>query len=300
MKRGRLFYRYEILGEGGFKVVERLYAQKIALFDVEFAQNKINLSIDACDCKKLFAISRNMCYNISKVKYYGKLSPVKFLQNKIGLALCFILFLVFSTVFDGYVSKIEYTADGEYFSPVIERVLQSKGIRQNTLLKADLKDLEREVYLADERISFVSIEKRGRILRIEARLGVQKTQPIDVKKQRILSTVDGEVVGINLLGGTAKVKVGDKVTKGSLLIDGYYEDGGDVIETYALGEVEIKTEFKFEYKCSTCGKKYENLAVLLAKQSLGKEEIVGEKIEQKKDGNQTVYTVTLYYLVIVG
>jgi hypothetical protein len=146
----------------------------------------------------------------------------------------------------------------------------------------------------------VSIEKRGRKLIVETRLTSQKTEPIDVKRQAILSTVSGEVVAINLLGGTAKVKVGDKVQKGSLLIDGYYEFGDEIIKTYALGEVLIKAEFKFDYKSFTTGEKYKNRAVLLAKQSLGVEEIVGEKVEQKAENGQNVYSVTLYYLVVVG
>ena len=300
MKRGKLFYRYEIIGVNDFNLIQRLSAQKIAVFDVEFCQNRINLSIDSCDCKKLFAISRNMCYNIRKIKYYGKLSPIKFLQKKIGLVLCFAVFLFCMVTFDGYVSKIEYTADGKYLAPIIDEVLKNNGVRENSLLAVDLKSLERAIYLADEKIAFVSIVKKGRVLTIETYLATQKTQPIDVKKQRIVSTISGEVVGINVLGGTAVVKVGDRVEKGSVLIDGYYDDNGVIVTTYALGEVEIKAEFNFDYKSFTCGEKYKNRAIFLAKQNLGIEEIVGEKVEQKKIGEQTVYSVTLYYLVVVG
>ena len=146
----------------------------------------------------------------------------------------------------------------------------------------------------------MSIEKRGRKLLVETHLASQKTEPIDTKKQAIVSTVAGEIVAINLLGGTAKVKVGDVVQKGSLLIDGYYDYGDQIVKTYALGEVLIKAQFKFDYKSFTTGEKYKNRAVLLAKQSLGKEETIGEKVEQREENGQIIYSVTLYYLVVVG
>ena len=300
MTRGKLFYRYEIVGTEDFCLIERLYLQKIAVFDVEFHKNKIILSIDSCDYKKFFAISRNMCYNIRRIKYYGKVSPIKFLQKRIGITLCFAFFLVFSVVFDGFITKIEYTADGKYIAPTIDAVLKENGVKENSFLKINLKSLENAVYTADSRISFVSIEKRGRKLLVETHLASQKTEPIDTKKQAIVSTVAGEIVAINLLGGTAKVKVGDVVQKGSLLIDGYYDYGDQIVKTYALGEVLIKAQFKFDYKSFTTGEKYKNRAVLLAKQSLGKEETIGEKVEQREENGQIIYSVTLYYLVVVG
>lgn len=300
MKRGKLFYRYEITGDESFYLIERLHAKKIAVFDVEFCKNKIILSIDSQDCKKLFAISRNMCYNIRKIKYYGKVSLLEFLRNKIGIALCFALFLLGLVFFDGYISKIEYLADGKYLAPRIEEILQENGVKENTFLIAELKTLENDVYLADERVAFVSIEKKGRILFVDVRLSTQKAQPIDVKKEKIISTVSGEVVAINVFSGTSAVKVGDKAQKGSLLIDGYYDDNGEKIKTYALGEVLIKAEYKFDYKSFATGEKYKNRAVLLAKESLNSDEVVDVKVEQKNLDGRIVYSVTLYYLVVVG
>ncbi|MBQ7373224.1 MAG: sporulation protein YqfD [Clostridia bacterium] len=300
MKRGKLFFRYEILGAEGFNLIERLYAQKIAVFDVEFHENKIIISIDASDSKKLFAISRNMCYNIRRIKYYGKVSPVKFLQKKIGIVLCFALTLFLLVAFDGFVTKIEYLSDAKTLAPIIDGVLKTNGVKENSFLTADLKSLEKAVYLSSDKISFVSIEKKGRILSVEARLGVQKTEPIDLKKEKIISTVSGEVTAINSYSGTAKVKVGDKVKKGDILIDGYYDWNDQIIKTYALGEVEIKAEFKFDYKSFASGEKYKNRAVFLAKQSLKSQEIVQTKVEQKKENGKIIYSVTLYYLVVVG
>lgn len=300
MKRGKLFYRYEIVGAQGFSLIQRLSAQKVPVLNVEFHREKIILSIDCCDSKKLFAISRNMCYNIRRIKYYGKVSPVKFLQKRIGIALCFAVFLCVCLVFDGFISKIEYTADGQYFANQIEEVLKTNGVKENSFLTADLKSLEKAIYSKNQDISFVSIEKKGRILTVEARKAIQKTQPIDVKKGSIVSTVSGEVVAVNVYSGTAVVKVGDKVKKGSLLIDGYYEWNEQKVKTYALGEVEIKAQFNFDYKSFASGEKYKNRAILLAKESLKSEQIVKTEVAQNKKDGQIIYSVTLYYLVVVG
>ena len=92
MKRGRLFERYRVDGAVGFGLIDRLKSQKIGVYDLVFGQNATTFSIDSRDSKKFFAISSNMCYNITRIKYYGKVSPVKFLAQKIGLVLAFSLF----------------------------------------------------------------------------------------------------------------------------------------------------------------------------------------------------------------
>ena len=77
MKRGRLFFKCRIDGASGFYLIDRLHAQGVPIFDLERAENYLILSIDCCDSKKLFAISRNMCYNISVMNRLRKKSGLR-------------------------------------------------------------------------------------------------------------------------------------------------------------------------------------------------------------------------------
>ena len=132
MKRGRLFFKCRIDGASGFYLIDRLHAQGVPIFDLERAENYLILSIDCCDSKKLFAISRNMCYNITVIKYYGKKAPFRFIAKRLGLALCFSLFFALAFLFDGWISRIVYKGDAEGLIPYIEQILISEGVRENS------------------------------------------------------------------------------------------------------------------------------------------------------------------------
>ena len=106
--------------------------------------------------------------------------------------------LVLSFLFDGYVGKITYLGDGEYLRPQIEKVLESEGVKENSFFKADEKLLSKKIIASNEKISFVSVKKTGRILYIEVYKAEESAKPIDVKKEKIISTVSGAVKSINL------------------------------------------------------------------------------------------------------
>jgi hypothetical protein len=77
-----------------FSLIEKLHKMGVYVYDITSFEQKTILSIDFLDRKKLFAISRNMCYNISILKYYGKVSLLKKAFSRLGLIICFCLFLV--------------------------------------------------------------------------------------------------------------------------------------------------------------------------------------------------------------
>ena len=293
-----MYATYQILGADSFFIVEQLQKLGVSVYNITFLPQKIILSIDFAESEKLFAISRNMCYNISIIKYYGKLSPLKYLISKVGLTLSFCVFLALAIFLDGVVTKVVYRGDGEKLSPIINAQLCEGGIKLNSFLTADLKGLAQNIYAQNERISFITLQKSGRVIIAEAYLAQEKVKPIDLKKDNLLSSVSGEVKALNVLSGTPLVAVGDKVEKGAPLIGGYHLVGEDKILTYALGEVEIESVFTYDYKSFAKGEKYKNRAIAVAKQNLGEEDIVSVKVQEKTNGKEIVYEVTVYYLVI--
>ncbi|MBR2336887.1 MAG: sporulation protein YqfD [Clostridia bacterium] len=300
MKRGRLFVKCQISEEDSFSLLENLHKKGIYTFDITFFEQKAVFSVDFADCKKLFAISRNMCYNISILKYYGKVSLIKKAFSKVGLLTCSIALLVCMVAFDGYVSSIKYLGDGEYFATQITEFLKKEGIEERSFLKADLRSVENKLIQSVDGISYVSLSKKGRILTVEAYRAEDEIHAIDLKKPKITANASGTVTAINLLSGTACVNVGDSVRVGDVLIDGYFLKGEEKIDTYALGEVEIEVEYVYSYQSFARGERYLNRACVLARESLGEKDVIRQTVSEKTEKGKTVYTVTLYYLVIAS
>ncbi len=300
MRRGKLFVKLQITGEDSFSLIEKLHKRGVYAYDITFFDKKTIISIDFVDYKKFFAISRNMCYNIRILKYYGKLSPIKTLFSKCGLFICFNLFLALVIAFDGYVGKVCYEGDGEYFAPQISTLLKSEGVTEKTFLKADLKELENKLLQEIDGVAYVSLRKSGRVLTVEAYRSEPKIEGIDLKKEKIVSTVSGTIKAINLLSGTAIVSVGDEVKKGETLIEGYVLKDEEKQLTYALGEVEIEAKYVFTYQSFASGERYKNRACLLARENLGEKDVISCEVEESFDKDKIVYTVMLKYLVTVS
>ena len=300
MKRGKLFVKLQILGENSFSLVETLHKKGIFAYDITFFNQKTIISIDFADLKKIFAISRNMCYNIRILKYYGKISLLKKAFSRLGLIICFCLFLALALTFESYVSKISYVGDGEYLAPQISQLLQKEGVKEKSFLKADLRDLENKLLVGLDNVSYLSLRQEGRILIVEAYRSAPKIEEIDFKKANIISSVNGKVTAINLLSGTALVSVGDKVKVGDVLIGGYFVKDENKIQTYALGEIEILVDFVYTYQSFASGERYKNRACMLARESLGDKTVTNQTVKEQTIDGKIVYTVTLSYLVIVS
>ena len=124
---------------------------------------------------------------------------------------------------------------------VLRQALWEQGLRPGrNLRRLPLSDIGDFVAAQYEELAFVELHVDGIFLRVRAReaLGsgerLDQSQPTDV-----VSTRDGIVTKVNVYGGRAQVKVGDKVKKGQLLIAGHVtaRDGSMTYTTHAYGEV---------------------------------------------------------------
>ena len=119
-------------------------------------------------------------------------------------------------------------------------------------------------------------------------------------KKSIKSTVNGEILRLNILSGTPLFSVGDRVKTGDEVIVGWYEGDGERIESYALGEVLVRAEFIYRYQSFAKGEKYKDRAMLLARQSLGEVDELEIKVKEKQSGDKFIYEVTVIYLVTLS
>ena len=243
-----LYCVYEIKGDKPERLIVWLNFKKVKIYDAKTAENAIILTVERKDGKKLFAFCRNMCYNIKKVGYKGKFAPLKVLSERIGLAIGGMLFVALSVLSDGVLFKVDYKGDASAYRKEIETIVEKRSLKIGKSVSGEDAYKLSEDITAIDGVSFASVKMRGHTLYIEAHRETEKPKPLCEKKSEIVSSVKGVVGRINVLSGTALVKEGDEVDKGSVLIDGSYTHGEKQGVTYALGEVEIIAEKVYIYE----------------------------------------------------
>lgn len=300
MKRGRLYAVYKVSGESADIFVKRLFAEGIAVKDCKAKEDGVVFTADFADSKKIFAISRNMCYNVRRVRYRGGLAFLRYALENVGLFVGFALFFALVFAFDGIVTDIEYVGDGEKLSDGIEAVLKAEGIKAGGFFTADPQKLAEKIFLSSDGFSFVSVKKSGRRLYVEAYGKTVAAQPLDTKKDRLISEVDGKVTKVTVMSGLALVSAGDKVKRGETLVAGEYEKDGKAYRTYVIAEIEIAAEYVFDYECPAINDLYEARAVETAVSSVGEKDIISTSAESFSDGEKNFYRVTVTCSVTVS
>ncbi len=245
MKRGLLRCAYTVKGVKMKDLPIYLHQKNVAIYGYKQKQENIFIvTIDYQDRRKFFAISKNMCYNILKVNYRGLLSPVYTTLKYIGVSIGVLLFTINCFTLNDFVYDVDCTGSGSLYKNEIISIAKDYGIYKGAKYsKANVDLLRLKLLSHKERLSFVSIEKRGNTVIINSMVSNTELGTLEKNVQPITCTIDGVVESAIVLSGTLLVNVGDKVKGGTVLI-GAYTVGKDEVEypTYVVGRVTVIEE----------------------------------------------------------
>lgn len=167
----------------------------------------------------------------------------------LGVAGCFALVLFLSTRIWGISVEGQSYHTKESILEYLDSIDIYGGIDSKTLECARLEEQIRQKF---NDIGWVSVEKKGSKIYIRVRevLLVKK----DKKKQpgHLIAQQNGRVVSIVTRSGTAKVKAGDRVKKGDVLISGavkIYGDNQELVEkkyVHAEGTVILSVQKNYQ------------------------------------------------------
>ena len=152
-------------------------------------------------------------------------------------ALAFFLCLLSMYILSHYIWRIEITGSYSHSTEELMDYLSSQGIRCGMKIK-DLScpDLEERVREDFADISWVSCNRTGTVLTLAVRETLYSDPGDDGNNQtpcNLIASSDGTISSIFVRSGLAKVKKGDKIKAGDVLISGLVpliNDAGEVIE----------------------------------------------------------------------
>lgn len=255
------------------------------------ADRKGEITIKAADREKFFAITQELWYtDITKIKNEGRWLFVEKLLRSFGLVVGGALFIVASVISDDFVYGIEFTGEGKYLAPEVREYLKDEGVSEfSRFSDLDMKRLSADILAKRNDLTFVSCKKQGN------RLIILLTPKEEGGK--ILSGVktlscdcDGVIESVKVYRGTAVVTVGQKVSAGDTLIEGYATVNETIVPLDVIASVSVITEKKFFYESDR-----EDLAdafCVFAVEESGEESISASARVNAKDGG-FVYEISV-------
>ena len=290
----RLLSTTVVLRGGNYALLlKKLKARKIRIEKAEITKrNKLIITYNSKDDKKVFAICKNMWYNES-VSYSGVLYPLKRLISRAGIAIGLLIFTFLLFLSNTFVVKVEYSGDSVYFKNEIDEVLNSRLVKKFSFLKdIDTDGISKDVFSCSDSIAFVSVYKRGYRLVVHTEKSVESGDCGLFLTDKIVAEDDGIIIFLAVYRGTALKKTGESITKGEIIVDGYYTYRDEKRPTDVFAKVIVEYVYKEEIKVNDFSDDSVLRAIELVKFNLGKE-TVKQEIVLNKQANTV--EVKLYY-----
>lgn len=231
------------------RLVNELAKRGVTAESVRKAGARTRFTVDKRLSRKTFAFLEEMCYNYSVISTVGLLPWLKRNAFRSGLLIGFLVFFGLYAFLFGFIWKVEITGTESLSVKTVAERAASLGAGIGARTKGiDLAALETALRQT-EGILECSAEIRGVTLKISVMENTEFNPPEHGARTDITSGYDAEVTRVICEKGTPRVKAGDRIPAGAVLIEGAsYSTMGDdygnpiLLEEYpARGTVYGKT-----------------------------------------------------------
>ena len=271
----------------------------ITLYDIKKINNKrLLVSVSTKESANFFAIAKELCYNIKKVKEKGVFLPLLMLWRNVGIVIGGVIFCIACYVYNDFIYGFSFTGSGSVCEKEVLSYLNGVGVKQfSRFSEINIERLEDQILSKNSHLSFVGITKKGNTLCFDLALASENTDKLLGNVYSLKSDVDGTIERIKIYRGTAVVKQGDIVKSGDLLVDGYMIIKEQRVDINVIATLSIIVSKEFTYTDTEQAK--EQKATLLAKAMMGDVDIISTSCVCKKEQDTYVYTTTINYRYII-
>ena len=217
---------------------------KITIWNLKRKDNiELNLNVRIKEFKEICKIARKTgC----KVKIKNK-KGIPFLLHRYKKRKIFIIFLICIMLLIGlsscFVWNVEIKEENGYELENIREDIEKAGLKVGIFKgKINTKEIINKIRLERKDVAWMGIELKGTNAIVKLVKSDEKPDIIDEDEYcNIISNKEGIITKISVQNGTANVKVGDTVSIGDILVNGWMEGKFTGIRyVHSLAEIEAK------------------------------------------------------------
>ncbi len=231
--------------EGGYpeKFLNDVTQRGFVLWNIRCDGVFLQYTCCAKDYAKLRLFARRACMRMHIQKKKGLPFLFRPLHRRGGLLVGALLFFVVLHSLSSRIWIVEVVGNQQITEQTILQTLETFGVKSGAEFKnVDIPSLQLETLQKLPSLTWLAVNQTGSTVTVEVRER-QPAEPIEqTAPSNIVSTHDGVIVNLNVVSGQAAVKVGDAVTKDSLLISGVVDSKVGPLLKRAVGTVTARTK----------------------------------------------------------
>lgn len=247
-------WEFEVEGLGVQRAVEKVRRAGIPVLSAQKTQkNSVRIAVEGKHRKKVFAILRGTCYNVTKVRARGAEKLAAAGKNLIGVALGAALAVSAVFFFESRVLRINVVGSGAYYEEEVRAILSRGGVDILSPAPKSTSHLTAEI-LALPRVSFCTVKKSGGIVTVSVEVA---GEAVPLAEGPLLAPVSGTVEELFAVRGTPCCAVGDKVSAGDVLVADYAMYGEERRNVLVIARAVVVFPVRTEYELGEAGARFQ-------------------------------------------
>lgn len=219
------YVRMKLWGNGIERFFNLCAHKELYLWNLESRNKYVYANISLKDFYKTKKLARKAGVRAVVVERHGLPFLFPKIKKRVTFGWCLLLFFVIVLISSNMLLHIEFNGNYNISDDVFLEFVKNQDIHYGMRIKnIPLEELEKEIRKKFDVITWASAKIDGTVLRIE----VKENEKPEVKEEIIKNTygsslyanVDGIVHSIYVRSGVPKVKNGDEIHKGDILVDG--------------------------------------------------------------------------------
>lgn len=231
--------RLRIEGLNLARLLSQTHEKGIALENVVRADAfTLRVTCAKKDERALMSLCAERGYACARVRALRAYRAALFLRARPLMCAGLILTLLLAITATRFVFRVRVTGAGEYLGEV-NAFLRENDIRAGLLKRdVDIESLRQTLEWRFPRVAWVRVTLRGLTLHIQVDKGAPPPDmPYRERAGDVTAACDGVIARLSVYAGTARVKAGDVVKKGQVLIEGVERGANDTpVPARARGE----------------------------------------------------------------
>lgn len=219
---------------------EKLINKLLLRFDIFYvikSEQEISFCCKLKDKNKIKKILKKMGYKIKSEKYIGFLNNFKNILN-IGALIGFVLSCALWFLSSFFITDVLILGNLPFTYNQIMQVLENNNINKWSLKSnVNITKLENELQSL-KYVSYASAIIKGNALVINIKEQLTNSEVVSINQHLpLISYCDCKITSIKLIQGTLKVKVGDIVKTGDVLVEPFVINNGKKLSVQPLADI---------------------------------------------------------------
>lgn len=242
------YVEFETRGEFPERLFNILSKNNITVFDLKRIDNKMCGKISIKDYFKIKQYHKK-CSVVTRVKKrHGLPFVLKKNRNRIGFLVGFLLCLVVLKILSSMVWNVTVNGNVNISDTEIIEVCEELGIKEGVFKSTiDTRLMSTKIPMEIDGIAWCAVNIEG----VRATIEITEERVAEQEEKlpcNLVAKSDGVIVGTEVYNGAIKVKIGDAVTAGDLLVSGIidYTNGTSSFE-HSSGKVYAKVQKELSY-----------------------------------------------------